>query len=86
MWPSLETDPDTALSLWENTMDQQRATERRLEDARRQRDAQAFETLVWQLDELRYRADLLLANAVQAIRDSAPPELPLHVRRAVSAR
>ena len=83
MWPNLLEDPEAALALWEVAMSQQHTTERRLEEARRIRNARSVQTLTWELDELRYRADLLLANAVQARRDSAPPEVPVAVRRAL---
>jgi hypothetical protein len=81
MWSNLLEDPEAALALWEVAMAQQHATERQLEQARRSRNVRSIQTLIWELDELRYRADLLLANAVQAMRDSAPPELPVAVRR-----
>lgn len=83
MWPNLLEDPEAALALWEVAMSQQHATEQRLEEARRVRNVRSIQALTWELDELRYRADLLLANAVQARRDSAPPELPVAVRRAL---
>lgn len=85
MWPNLLEDPDAAFALWELAMAQQHATEDRLEQARRDRDARSIQILTWELDELRYRADLLLANAVQARRDSAPPEVPAALRRALRA-
>ena len=57
------------LPVWELAMKTLHAAERQLEAARRKRSADVH-PLLTQVEALRTRADLLLADAVRAMRDS----------------
>jgi len=61
------------LAAWELAMETLHAAERKLEAARRKRSADVY-PLLTQVEALRTRADLLLAEAVQAMRRS--PDSP----------
>jgi hypothetical protein len=54
------------LALWEQALQEQRNAERRLEQARRKGPRLHVIALTSQVEALRIRADLLLAEAVQA--------------------
>jgi hypothetical protein len=54
------------LALWEQALQEQRNAERRLEQARRKGPRLQVVALTSQVESLRIRADLLLAEAVQA--------------------
>jgi hypothetical protein len=56
------------LAVWEMAMKTLHAAERQLEAARRKRSADIY-PLLTQVEALRTRADLLLAEAVKAMRD-----------------
>jgi hypothetical protein len=61
------------LALWESAMKTLRDAERQLEAARRKRSLESVFALHAQVQELRTRADLLLAKAIEVTRDSISP-------------
>lgn len=55
---------DDELEMWQEALSDQREAERQLEQARRGSDPASYAQMLNRLEELRVRADLLLAEAV----------------------
>lgn len=69
MLPEPFNQADEELAAWQDSMSEQRDAEARLEAARRRRDTLAIYRLHVHLTSLRTRSDLLLAHAVQKMRE-----------------
>ena len=61
---------EEALALWELAMKEQRAAERQLQAAQRSNSARSIR-LYRHVEAARTRADLLLAKAVETMRDTS---------------
>jgi hypothetical protein len=68
----MNKDASAALAAWEAALQEQRDAERKFAAAHEKEDRQTILALSAEVDALRTRADLLLAEAVKTMRSSQP--------------